>query len=256
MRLASFVFLLFPAFASGAPLKVSIDPGHGGKDRGAVEGSTKESEITLAVSEKLAARLAQDARFKPFLTRTSDEFLTLSQRVERAERQNVDLLLSIHVNWSDDKRAHGLEVYFQNQLPPDEESMFLAARENQGEAGGTSPRGPSALAAKLSPEVHLIVQDLMRNQRVIASSKLAKSIKRNWKGTRKSSSLSIRQAPFFVISNMEAPSVLVEIGFLSHPTEGPKLLTGEYQDTVAQSLHEGLIDYQESLDKLKAPRLD
>jgi N-acetylmuramoyl-L-alanine amidase len=255
MRLIPLILFFHAIAVSAMPLKVSIDPGHGGKDRGAVEGKARESEITLAVSQKLARRLSQDSRFKASLTRTGDEFLTLSQRVDRAERQNVDVLLSIHVNWSDDKRAHGLEVYFQNQLPPDEESMFLAARENQGESAASGPRHSTSLAEKLSPEVHLIVQDLLRNQRIISSSNLAKSIKRHWKGTKKSSSLSIRQAPFFVISNIEAPSALVEIGFLSHPTEGSKLLGDEYQDTIAQSLHEGLIDYQESLDKLKAPRL-
>lgn len=254
MRLKLALLFFFPLLAVAAPLKVAIDAGHGGKDHGAVEGDLKESTLTLQVSRKLNERLIQDSRFKPVLVRPGDEFLTLEQRVDRAESLNADLFLSIHVNWSDDKRAQGMEIYFQNQLPSDEESMFLAARENQGVALRKNPREPTA--SNLSPEVHLIVQDLLRNQRVIQSSELAKSLRQTWRGAKKSTAHSIRQAPFFVISNLDVPSALVEIGFISHASEGLRLASEAYQNTIAQSLHEGLIEYQESLDKPKAPRLE
>lgn len=237
------------------PLKVVIDPGHGGKDHGAVLEEHKESIITLQVSEKLAERLKSDSRFQTALTRTTDEFLSLSQRVERADQAAGDLFLSIHVNWSADPRAHGLEVYFQNQLPPDEESMFLANRENQHEGSHKLVERMPAVVSKLKPEVQLIVQDLFRNQRILASSQLAKTLKHEWRGLGKSKSLSIRQAPFFVISNLNIPSVLVEIGFLSNANEGPQLIQDNYQAAIAQSLHQGLIQYQQSLDKSTAPRL-
>ena len=256
LDLALLLFLFLPLAAHSSPIKVAIDAGHGGKDHGAVEGELKESAITWQISQKLSERLGHDARFKPVLLRSRDEFLSLEQRVARAEQRGVDLFLSVHVNWSDDKRAQGVEIYFQNQLPADEESMFLAARENQGAAQRAGPRGPASVAAKLHPEVHLIVQDLLRNHRIALSSEFAKSLKQHWRGLKKSSAHSVRQAPFFVISNLEVPSALVEIGFLSHPTEGPKLASETYQNIVAQSLHEGLINYQESLDKPKAPRLE
>jgi N-acetylmuramoyl-L-alanine amidase len=238
---------LHATVSAAAPLKVTIDPGHGGKDHGAVQDKIKESDLTLEVARRLLVRLNGDRRFQAALTRTGDEFLALGTRVDRARAQNPDIVLSIHVNWSTDKRAHGLEVYFQNQLPPDEESMFLAARENQGENAQDFSQKGAKLAEGLSPEVQLIVQDLMRNQKIASSSRLAKSLRRSWLGENKSKSLSVKQAPFFVISNLPVPSALVEIGFLSHPREGAKLLAADYQETIAQGLHEGLAEYlQES----------
>lgn len=236
-------------------LKVVIDPGHGGKDHGAQSENKKESEITMAVSEKLAQRLERDRRFQPIMTRTSDEFLSLSERVRRAEQAKGDLFLSVHVNWSQDPRAQGFEVYFQNQLPSDEESMYLAARENQEEHNTIHTPTNSEVASNLAPEIHLIIKDLARNQRIYASSQLAKQLKSAWRGTKKSKAQSVRQAPFFVISNLPIPSALVEIGFLSHAIEGPRLSLDSYQDDMAKSLHEGLIRYHESLDKPPGPRL-
>jgi N-acetylmuramoyl-L-alanine amidase len=232
---------LYSVPALAMPLTVVIDPGHGGKDHGALHGNFKESDITLQVADRLQRLLIADTRFKVRLTRSSDEFLSLSQRTERAQSLGAEVLLSIHVNSSHDRRAQGLEVYFQNQLPPDEESMFLAARENQNEV----QRSPAAVKS----DVSLIVQDLERNHRIFQSSRLARNIKKSWLGHLKSDRASIQQAPFFVISNINAPSALVEIGFLSHPTEGPLLVSENYQNTIAQSLYRGLARYQETLDK-------
>ncbi len=245
-----------PLLAEGAPLQVVIDPGHGGKDRGAQVGSLRESEITLAVSKKLHQRLLADGKFNPTLTRSENEFLSLAQRVRRAQRAGADLFLSIHVNSSTDRGARGMEVYFQNQLPSDEESMFLAARENHD--GSDSPvesLNTKSISDQLSPEVHLIVQDLLRNHRIEESSRFAKALKLSWKGRVKGQMNSIRQAPFFVISNLDVPSALVEMGYLTHPQEGQELASSGYQDLIAQSLHAGLSLYYEGMDKSPGGRL-
>ncbi|MGE3385149.1 MAG: N-acetylmuramoyl-L-alanine amidase [Bdellovibrionales bacterium] len=242
--------MLFAIESGAAPLKVILDPGHGGKDEGAHAADSKESHITLSVTEMLYERLKEDGRFVAYMTRRNDEFLDLGERVRRAEQAKGDLLLSIHANWSTDPKARGVEIYFQNQLPPDEESMYLAARENEGHA-----RGLLEAETAVPSEVQLIIRDLARNQRVYASSRLAKSLELAWRGGHKAKSKSIRQAPFFVISNLTIPSALIEIGYLSHPEERLRLVTAEYQQLVAQSLHEGLIRYHESLDKPQAPRL-
>lgn len=245
-----------PLLAGGAPLKVMVDAGHGGKDRGAQVGSVREADITLAVSKRLVQRLETDKRFQGLLTRPDNEFLSLSQRVRRAQKAGAELFISIHVNSSTDRGARGMEVYFQNQLPSDEESMFLAARENREEAADQN-EAPSAKAVseRLSPEVQLIVQDLLRNNRIEESSRLAKSLKLTWKGRVKGLSNSIRQAPFFVISNLEIPSALVEMGYLTHPQEGSDLVNPAYQDLIAQSLHAGISLYYEGMDKSPGPRL-
>lgn len=242
--------------SAAAPLHILIDPGHGGKDKGAVKGHWHESEIALKVAKNLAALLKQDPRFKVSMTRTGDNTLSLEKRTEIANETKADLFLSIHLNSSKDPRAHGKEFYFQNQLPVDEEAMFIANRENMEEEGA-SINGSMVDAAtrqneRLSPQTDLrrILEDLHRNERIFLSNELSKVLYETWSSTgRKSGSRAIRQAPFFVVSNVKIPSVLIELGFLSHPTEGPQLAQESYQSELAKSLYTGLTKFKETMDK-------
>lgn len=260
LKISASIWLALGAIQAGAatPLRVMLDAGHGGKDHGARHEAVSESQITLSLVEKLKSRLGQDARFRVLLTRQDDEFLELEDRVRRSEKAKAEVFLSLHVNWSSDPAARGMEVYFQNQLPPDEESMFLAARENQQKHGLQSSllAASSELDRSTTPEVQLILQDLDRNHRIYLSSELAKAVRRNWKGSNKAISKSIRQAPFFVISHLTVPSILVEVGFLSHPNERKKLLSEDYQDLMAQGLYKALVEFYESLDKSPNSRLN
>lgn len=278
-----------------ATFHVLIDPGHGGIDTGTVHGKYKESEIALKVSLMLAEELRKDPRFQVSLTRTIDKTLTLKQRTDLAKALHPDLYLSIHLNSSSDKRAQGEEFYFQNQLPVDEESLFLANEENEesksesassaenldSKSAGASAGPQNASTASASPDTHSsdslsaasdvkrIIEDLNRNHRVRASSELAKTLLENWgvgrspasftgtgSSTGASSSSSaktnhhaIRQAPFFVVSLVTMPSVLVELGFLSHPQESARLAQPEHQRAMAKSLVAGLLKFKETVDK-------
>lgn len=242
---------LHPAEASVQKLNIVIDPGHGGKDLGAHRSHTKESELVLGISQKLKTLLSTHPRFNPLLTRESDHFLTLSERVQKAEQLKADLFLSIHMNWSLDPQAQGVEIYFQNQLPADEESMFLAARENHDGTKGMSTKSGSSKS-----ELQLILDDLERNHRIFKSSELAKHLKESWRGRKKSKSKSIHQAPFFVISNLQVPSVLIELGFLSHPLESKLLQSPEYQEQMIQNIYNGVVKYYETMDKSPSQSLD
>ena len=140
--------------ATAKPLLVMLDPGHGGRDRGTTRGPAFESEITLAVSHELQEMLRQDRRFQLLTTRPTDQTVTLSQRAPLTNRKRAKIFLSIHVNSSPDPRARGAEFYFQNQLPPDEESMFLAHQENVAEAGDSNaPQTYECFVAKTYPLV-------------------------------------------------------------------------------------------------------
>lgn len=232
-------------------LHVVVDPGHGGKDHGATKGQIHESRIVLAVSKELASLLEADSRFEVTLTRSSDRFLSLKQRTQIASQSGADLLVSIHVNSSPDSRAHGAEFYFQNQLPADEESLFLASRENELEEHPPEEHSHHHLLPPIpfKAEVKTILLDLLRNQRILDSSVLTKSLRENWKGIQRSRRHSIRQAPFYVVSQSSVPSVLIELGFLTHPDEGRKLTQKSYQHLLARSIYEGLIRYKELMDK-------
>lgn len=228
--------------------KVVIDPGHGGIDRGAVRGTLKESEIALKVALQLAELLKANGGFEVSLTREKDEAVALDRRTEIAKERKADLFISIHLNSSTDPRAHGKEFYFQNQMPADEEAMFLASQENEEHvADSQSPKAGEKLSAET--DVRLIIDDLKRNQRIRVSGELSKLLFETWKKSgfgANSGSRAIRQAPFRVVSAIEVPSVLVELGFLSNPSEGPRLATASYQAVLAKSLFEGLVKFKDS----------
>jgi len=248
------VFLSFAFFSNhlvALPLKVVIDPGHGGSDAGAVYGSAKEAEISLKVAQHLKKILESSKAFSAVLTRTSDQNLSLQDRVQLAEKEKADLFLSIHANASTDQRARGVEFYFQNHLPADEESLYLANLENQM-VSETSAKGQD-LTKK--GDVLAIVEDLKRQTKMRSSFVLSEKLLNSWTRTGEKNSNAIRQAPFYVISKTGIPSVLVELGFISNPKESLKLVQNQYQKEIAQKIYQGLIDYKEMVDKADLGRL-
>lgn len=250
--LVSILSCLFSAVsavsAGAAPLHVLVDPGHGGSDSGAVRGSLREATIALKVSQLLQQMLKKDDRFQVTMTRETDRKVDLDRRVQIAKDVKADVLLSIHLNTSGDARAHGEEFYFQNMLPVDEDLLYLANRENDDE-GDAKTQGPEKLSSE--NDVRVILEDLGRHHRIKSSGDLSKTLFENWaaKNMSRVGSHSIRQAPFRVVSGANIPSVLVELGFLSNPVEGPKLAESSYQNSLAKSLYEGLIKFKETMDK-------
>jgi N-acetylmuramoyl-L-alanine amidase len=273
---------------AAAPTKskklVVLDAGHGGHDRGASQDGVFESEIALKIT-KLVGQNLESAGHKVLYTRTKDEWLSLEKRAAIANQARGDLFVSIHLNSSEDPRAKGKEFYFQNQVPVDEEALFLANRENAGpenptdgqhdqashvakhekasegaaeitltEADRTQASGLRQAEAARIPEITFedprvrrdlknILEDLDRSARVRASSELAVELFEEWKATEpavRSSSRAIRQAPFFLVSHVAMPSVLVEVGFLSHKREGEKLNQAAYQERLASAISEGI----------------
>jgi len=251
--------LAAPPTVPRLPLQIMIDPGHGGSDTGASRGNLKESEIALKVALRLADLLRHNPQFKVALTRTTDHQVPLAKRTELAEQNKADLFVSIHLNSSPDPRARGTEIYFQNQLPADEEAMFLVSRESDETSPEQDPLNPSA-NEPLSAHTDLkrILEDLQRNQRIGQSSELGKTlletlIEKNT-GVRFGHH-SIRQAPFLVVSAIHIPSVLVELGYITNMQEGPRLAHSEYQNELAHGLYEGIVKFKETLDKEAAETL-
>lgn len=240
---ASFIVFFFCSMVFSSPLHVIIDPGHGGSDSGAVQGKAREAEIALKVGRELKNFLEKDSDFSVSMTRDTDHNLSLQERVQIAQKNKADLFLSIHANSSPDKRAHGIELYFQNHLPADEETLYLAANENQllktAEAHTDNASDPTK-----KNDVISIIEDLKRQDRMSSSLKLSRSLLHSWNSSQRSETNVIRQAPFFVVSRVQIPSVLIELGFITHPKESEKLITPSYQREVAQKIYEGLRQYR------------
>lgn len=190
---------------------VVIDPGHGGLDKGSTRGPIAESAITLAVAQKLQKKFEGHPTIKLKMTRQSDQSIKLSHRTEVATQENADLFISLHGNSSPDPRAKGVDFFIgQNETP----------RE------GLKDRKP----------LTLILNDLSYKARLFQSHNLAKNSYEEWHQSQTFNLRSVRQAPFFVINKNHAPSILVELGFLTNPEEAQNLTEDQVQDTIVNNL--------------------
>ncbi len=243
------VLILTSAFAKD--FVVFVDPGHGGKDRGACMKRTEESDIVLKVGIKLEKLINQTPGMRSILSRRTDTFVPLAVRAAQARHQHVSVAISLHVNSSPQKKAHGAEFYFQNQLPPDEESMFLAASENQSDEPEMKlDETLSALSTPYSKnrETKLILDDLLRNDRVRRSSKLTTFLLDAWQGPKKVKAQSVKQAPFHMISFVDMPSTLVEMGFITNTDDADMLQKESTQNAMAQGIYHGLVNFKDFID--------
>lgn len=250
-------FLCFLCAAPAFALHIALDPGHGGVDTGAVHGPAKEADLVLKVSQRLKALLDKDESFKVTITRVQDKNISLPARVKIAEDAKADVFVSLHANAASDQRAKGVEFFFQNNLPPDEESLFLASQENQMIMNSKELRDISG-GDELSKQgdIAAIVEDLRRQNRLVSSLNLSQTLTHIWGQDDKASQATIKQAPFYVISKTSMPSVLIEIGFLTNPKEAKRLLTPEYQNDLAKKIYTALLSYKEKMDKPTAQTLD
>lgn len=240
------------------PFKVIIDPGHGGKDRGAIVGDIEEAELVLKVALFLSQILKQDSSFHPVLTRSQDHFISLHDRTQIAIQEKGDVFISLHLNTSKNKKRKGGEIYFQNHFPPEEESMLLAQMENQGKKtfaknmGERNTEEPTNELAR-SSEMSSILNDLKRSYKIFMSALLATSFipkkpTSSQKKYLKHHFTSILQAPFYVIYHVNMPAVLVELGFITHKAESQKLKKPFFQKHLAQHIYLSLKRFKESLN--------
>lgn len=249
--------LLILCSPSAFALHIMLDPGHGGVDTGAVYGGAKEAELVLKVAQKLQTLLAKDEKFKVTMTRTNDRNLSLPERVKMAEGTKADLFVSLHANAASDQRAKGVEFFFQNNLPPDEDALFLASQENQMVLNSRELHdisGGDELSKK--GDVAAIVEDLHRQNRLSSSLRLTQTLTQVWGNDGNAAQATIKQAPFYVISKTTMPSVLIEIGFLTNPREAKKLVSAEYQNDLAQKIYTALQSYKEKMDNHAAKTLN
>ncbi len=215
---------------------IVIDPGHGGKDNGApgYYRKVKEKDIVLDIAKKLKAAICRDFECDVVLTRSDDRFLKLDERSQIANKNNADLFISIHANASPNKDAYGTETYILSHAS-DKEAARVAARENNTSVAQVS-------------DLQLILSSLMQNAKINESSQLAgyvqgsiyKKIKKEYKRVKDKG---IKQAPFYVLLGAEMPAILVEVGFISNPMECKRLINPDYQDTLCQSILNGIKKY-------------
>lgn len=218
-------------------MRIVVDPGHGGKDPGAVRGKYREKDWNLAVGKELA-RLLGKGNFEVKITRDTDVFIALSQRSKIANNFKADLFVSVHVNSTKNSQANGFQVYFRSEKATDKEAAATAELENE---------------AMQYEEVHYnfvdaLLQSMAKNEYINESSKLAGYVKnavsnQSGIGISVAQKDAIRQANFYVLKGVQSPAILVEMGFISSPKDRAKLSQSAVQKKMAQGIYNGIVNY-------------
>ncbi|GAB6161486.1 N-acetylmuramoyl-L-alanine amidase [Desulfothermus naphthae] len=216
---------------------IMIDPGHGGKDPGAICRGLKEKDINLRLAKILGTILRRKG-FKVLYTRTTDKFIPLEERTVMANTMGADLFISIHVNAHRNRRIRGIEVYYLN-IASSKDAIRVAAREN-------------AVSSRKISDLQLILTDLMLNSKIkessILASKVLNKILLTCKRYRPENN-GVRQAPFYVLMGARMPAILIEIGYITNPQDRKRLRSYSYLKSLAKGVVQGILAYRKSIKK-------
>ena len=225
----------FSSFSSNSKPKarqkiIVLDPGHGGKDPGAIgaHGKTYEKHITLAMGKELKS-LLESKGYKVYLTRSTDIFIPLRQRVKIAQKYKADLFMSLHADSAVNRNATGLSVYTLSETASDKEAAALAERENKVDIiGGVD-------FSENSKEINDILISLSQTDCRNKSSKFAGYMVSEMKKSVKLVNDTHRFAGFAVLKAPDIPSALLEMGYLSNKQEEQLLKQSYYRQKLAKS---------------------
>lgn len=206
---------------------IVIDPGHGGKDPGALGRSPLEEKgIVLSISHKLREVLTKRG-YTVLMTRDTNRFIPLKKRTEFATQHKADLFLSIHANASENSRANGIETYYLDVTSTDKATEKIAAQEN-------------ANSGYSIQELDTLLKGLIRQSKSEDSKRLAQHVQQALVQTTDAVDRGVKHARFVVLIGTQVPAILIETGFVSNPAEGRKLSTTAYQYKIATAIAQGV----------------
>ena len=230
-----------PSGGSAVPVRkhrvrVMIDPGHGGKDPGAV-GPTglREKDVVLAIGRRIREKLERSGEFDVRMTRDDDVFIPLEERTAMANKGRADIFVSLHINASPNRRAEGFSTYVLSRGASNREDLELAAREN-------------GVPVRKLQGVKFIIDDMFTGARKNESLRLAKTVNdavvrhvsTRYPGAQ---SLGLKQAPFYVLVGARMTAVLVEASFISNAREESRLRDPSCLDGIADGVVEAVRYY-------------
>ena len=218
--------------------KIVIDPGHGGKDPGAMAFGIKEKDIVLRIAKELVPVLQRELGCEVLLTRDTDVFVPLEERIAIANTENADLFVSLHVNAHPSKEVRGLETYYLN-LTTNAEAMRVAAMEN-------------ATSTHQMSDLQNILSDIMKNSKIEESSRLAQQVHNAIldeaanQGYANIRNLGVKQAPFYVLIGAQMPAILLEIAFITNKDDSKNLNDPTFTKLLTKEIAEGIRAYVSS----------
>ncbi len=217
---------------------IVLDPGHGGKDSGAIGYRGKyEKRAVLAIALKCSRELKKRG-YKVYLTRKNDTFVKLRSRTNFANHKNADLFISIHANAAPRKSKYltskGVETYFLS-TNRSQRSMNVAALENRSAMEDMDYYSKNTFL------------NVMNREKIIQANKMALDIQQGiLKSIRKKYRIidgGVREAPFWVLVGAQMPAILIETGYITNPTEGTRLFNFQYQNLLAKGIADGVDNY-------------
>lgn len=226
---------------------VVIDAGHGGKDPGTEGKHSQEKDVTLAVALKLGKLLKENyPELNTIFTRETDDFIELNQRAAIANEKKADLFISIHCNAASASAAVGAETFVMG-LHTSKSNLEVAQRENSvisyeddysTKYEGYDPKSPESF----------MIFSLMQNVFLDQSLEFASGIQGEFVGKLQRKDRGVKQAGFLVLYKSSMPSVLIELGFLSNPSEEKYLLSEKGQQELAQGIYNAFVEYKKKWD--------
>ena len=250
-------FLTFPAVAQkdGKTFKVVIDAGHGGKDPGCLGLYNKEKDVALDIALKTGKLISDNCPgVKVIYTRNTDVFVELYRRAKIANDNHADLFISFHCNASENKTAHGIDTWVMG-LHKSEANLAVARAENSAmlkekdyerNYGGFNPNSPeSAVMFSLYSAAYL-------NNSIL----LADKVQKNLIATTHLRDRGVNQAGYWVLWAVSMPSILIEMGFLTNPTEEKFLSEEKNKKSIADAIYRAFASYYSQVTGNKVDVLD
>ena len=228
-----------PLPSSKRDIVIAIDAGHGGEDPGAIgPGKVYEKTVVLALAKELQRQINTDKGFRAELVRTGDYFIPLRKRTEIARKQGADLFVSIHADAAPRSSAYGASVFaLSDRGATSETARWLADSENRsdliGGAGNVSLGDKDQMLAG-------VLLDLSMTASLSSSLNVGQKVLSNMGRITPLHKRRVEQAGFMVLKSPDIPSILVETGFISNPSEARKLQTAAHQQALARSIHSGV----------------
>lgn len=227
--------------------RIVLDPGHGGKDPGAVGArGTREKDINLAVALKLKQMMEKELGVTVLMTRSDDRFVSLADRTKYANDNHADIFISIHTNASKTRSAKGLETYYLSTAITSEARAVEALENNVVEL--YEGKGEKQKYDDLA----FILSDLSLTEHLENSNHLATFVHQNLVTGTRSCDRGIKQANFYVLRGAFMPSILIEMGFISNGEEELLLVNKEYQDRISRTIFEGIKRFKYRFDRIRS----
>jgi N-acetylmuramoyl-L-alanine amidase len=219
--------------------RIVIDPGHGGKDPGAVgPHGTQEKNVNLRLAQELADSLRETYGYEVLLTRMDDTFIPLEERAQLANKHNADLFISLHCNASPSPKRKGFEVYFLSERASDSHADAVARLENAVLAyEGKEIPSPN--------RVKEVLRSLVKTANINEASALGSLLDRHLAERLYEPSSGVKQAAFYVLRGAEMPAVLIETGFISNNHEEQLLVDDGFRQKLIEAISAGVVEYDE-----------